>query len=99
MRRIRAVGLLWNRRSDAWLGIDMTTEQRNASFGRLEQDGFLTRETDGNDRRAVLLKLTEAGQQRADELRAERDGWLDELFSGLTEEEKQTLSDLLDKLI
>ena len=42
MRRIRAVGLLWNRRSDAWLGIDMTTEQRNASFGRLEQDGSIT---------------------------------------------------------
>ena len=41
-RRIGAVGLLWNRRSDAWLGIGMTTEQRNAAFDRLEKDGTVT---------------------------------------------------------
>jgi hypothetical protein len=38
-RRIGAVGLLWNRRSDAWLGISMTTEQREAAFDRLEKEG------------------------------------------------------------
>lgn len=41
-RRIGAVGLLWNRRSDAWLGISMTTEQRNAAFDRLEKEGTIT---------------------------------------------------------
>ena len=41
-RRIGAVGLLWNRNSTAWLGINMTTEQRNASFDRLEKDGVIT---------------------------------------------------------
>ncbi len=40
-RRIGAVGLLWNRRSDAWLGIDMNTEDREASFDRLLQEGRL----------------------------------------------------------
>ena len=40
-RRIGAVGLLWNRRSDAWLGIDMTSEQREAAFSRLEQEGAI----------------------------------------------------------
>ena len=40
-RRIGAVGLLWNRRSDAWLGIGMTTEERNAAFGRMEQEGSI----------------------------------------------------------
>ncbi len=38
-RRIGAVGLLWNRRSDAWLGIGMTPEQRAQAFARLEKDG------------------------------------------------------------
>ena len=38
-RRIGAVGMLWNRRSDAWLGIPMTTEEREASFARLEEAG------------------------------------------------------------
>ena len=41
-RRIGAVGLLWNRNSTAWLGINMTTEQRNAAFDRLEKDGVIT---------------------------------------------------------
>jgi len=40
-RRIGAVGLLWNRRSDAWLGISMTAEQREAGFARLERDGTI----------------------------------------------------------
>ena len=39
LRRIGAVGLLWNRRSDAWLGIDMTTQQREAAFSKLEEQG------------------------------------------------------------
>ncbi len=38
-RRIGAVGLLWNRRSDAWLGVEMTAEQRDAAFERLEKAG------------------------------------------------------------
>ena len=40
-RRIGAIGLLWNRRSDAWLGIEMTTEQRNEAFRALETDGTI----------------------------------------------------------
>ena len=40
-RRIGAVGLLWNRRSDAWLGIRMDTEQRNEAFSRLEKEGSI----------------------------------------------------------
>ena len=39
LRRIGAVGLLWNRRSDAWLGISMSTEQRESAFRRLEETG------------------------------------------------------------
>ncbi|MBQ7654898.1 MAG: YcaQ family DNA glycosylase [Clostridia bacterium] len=38
-RRIGAVGLLWNLRSDAWLGIDMNNDQRKAAFERLEAAG------------------------------------------------------------
>ena len=40
-RRIGAVGLLWNRRSDAFLGIDMTADQREAAFEQLEADGAI----------------------------------------------------------
>ena len=37
-RRIGGVGLLWNRRSDAFLGIEMTTGQRDAAFEKLEAE-------------------------------------------------------------
>ena len=40
-RRVGAVGLLWNRRSDAFLGIDMNTEQREAAFEQLEAEGLI----------------------------------------------------------
>ena len=66
---------------------------------RLEDDGYLVRTIDENDKRATVLKLTEMGKVRAEEVRSEREGFLDEVFSKLTEEEKQTLSDILDKLI
>jgi len=35
LRRISAVGLMWNRRSDAWLGIGMDTAQRDQTFETL----------------------------------------------------------------
>ena len=38
-RRIGAVGLLWNRRSDAWLGIDMDAGQREEAFAALAGAG------------------------------------------------------------
>ena len=38
LRRIGAVGLLPNRRSDAFLGIPMTTEQRDLAFLELERE-------------------------------------------------------------
>lgn len=40
-RRIGAVGLLWNRRSDAFIGIEMTADQRDAAFEKLEEDGTI----------------------------------------------------------
>ena len=66
---------------------------------RLEDDGYLLRQIDPSDKRATILKLTEMGQVRAQEVKDEREGFLDQLFAKLTEQEKQTLSDILDKLI
>ena len=41
-RRIRAVGLLWGRSSDAWLGMDIKTEARYRSIQRLIDKNLLT---------------------------------------------------------
>lgn len=66
---------------------------------KLEDDGYLVREIDENDKRATILKLTEMGKVRADEIRTEREAFLDQLFGKLTDDEKQSLSDILDKLM
>ena len=42
LRRIGAIGLLWNKRSDAWLGINMTTQEREAAFSKLESAAAIT---------------------------------------------------------
>ena len=64
---------------------------------KLEDKGLLTREQDGEDKRRVLLRLTDAGREAAGQAPspAERDA----RFAALTEEERDTLRTLLDKLL
>ena len=57
-RRIGAVGLLWNRRSDAFLGIEMTADQRDEAFEKLESDDVI-RKTAVEGIRFPLYFLTE----------------------------------------
>ena len=57
-RRVGALGMLWNRRSDAWLGINMTTEQRNAAINALEADGIIVK-AEVESIRSPLFFLTE----------------------------------------
>ena len=104
MGREHLLVLLAERPEGAWQKdiaweADINASSASELIGRLEADGYLVRETDENDRRAVLLKLTEAGQARAAELKDEREAFVDGLFSKLTDEEKETLSALLDKLL
>ena len=87
------------RQKDLAMAAGINASSASEVISRLEDDGYLVRVIDENDKRATLLKLTEMGAVRAEEIRSERDSFLDDLFSRLTEEEKQTLSDLLDKLL
>lgn len=66
---------------------------------KLEDDGYLIRTIDPSDKRATVLRLTEMGAVRAEEIKSEHESFINEYFGRLTDEEKQTLSDLLDKLI
>ncbi len=68
-------------------------------IGKLEEDGYLKREVDPEDKRATLLSLSELGQARINELRDERNDRLNQLFGNLSQEEKEELSALLAKIL
>ncbi len=66
---------------------------------KLEASGYIERRVDPGDKRATLLFLTEKGAARAAEVEDERREMFSGAFNGLSDEEKQTLSALLDKLL
>lgn len=68
------------------------------TISKLEHDGYVKRKVDPDDKRATLITLTEVGQARAAELSDERQGKLSKAFEPLTDEEKEQLILLLQKL-
>ena len=71
-RRVGAVGLLWNRRSDAWLGLQADNDQRGAAIDALEADGEIAAvKVDGL--RLPLYMLTEDTPRLMDVLNDEID--------------------------
>lgn len=68
-------------------------------IAKLEEDGYLKREVDPEDKRATLLSLSDLGYARISELQDERVERLEKLFGNLTQEEKEELSSLLSKIL
>lgn len=67
-------------------------------IGKLEAAGFLRRAPSEEDRRTSDILLTEAGQAAAEEAYAQREARHRQMFSCLSEAEKETLLGLLEKL-
>ena len=67
-------------------------------ISKLENDGYVKRTVDPTDKRATLISLTELGEARAAELQDEKNEKLDKAFSDLTDDEKEQLIALLEKL-
>jgi DNA-binding MarR family transcriptional regulator len=65
---------------------------------KLEADRYIERTVDPADKRATIITLTEKGKARAYEVMDERQAAAAEVFRNLSEEEKQTLLVLLDKI-
>ena len=68
-------------------------------LARLEAAGLISRSPDPADRRSALIRITPAGRRIADraiELLADHKN---EAFSGLTDRQRESLEQLLDKVI
>ena len=67
----------------------------------LADDGYVLREDHPDDRRQVLVRLSDKGEALLAEERHRRDAWLDGRLAALTVDERSTLreaSDLLERL-
>lgn len=64
--------------------------------GRMEERGVITRGPDEKDRRRTILRLTEEGRRFASEPRPMGD---ERLFAALSEEEREQLRGMLQKII
>lgn len=67
-------------------------------IGKLESAGLLKRTPSPSDRRTTDIQLTEAGKSAAIEARAQREARHIQMFSCLTEDEKDTLVQLLERV-
>ena len=68
------------------------------TIDKLEADRYVERTVDPEDRRATLICLTEKGKARAYEMMDARRTHAAEVFKNLSDEEKQQLLALLEKI-
>ncbi len=67
-------------------------------IGKLENAGLIHRTPSAEDRRTAEINLTEIGIEKAHEAAHQRKKRHQEMFSALSEDEKETLLNLLEKL-
>lgn len=76
----------------------VTTGNVTGITDQLEAEGLVRREPDPQDRRAYTVKLTPLGRQVFARMAQEHEGWVIELFEGLSSSEKDLMHRLLGKL-
>ncbi|MEW1835776.1 MarR family transcriptional regulator [Microbacterium sp. NPDC079995] len=65
----------------------------NRTVNCLEELGYLSRTPDENDRRKVVIDLTESGREVVVETVRRRDSWLEHAFEALTATQRATLAE------
>ncbi|MCD7838806.1 MAG: MarR family transcriptional regulator [Clostridiales bacterium] len=78
--------------------LSMTAQTLTEQLGKLERKGYVNRSRSKDSLREPCVSLTKQGEERAAELRQIKNRQNAEFFKPLTEEEKETLLTLLDKL-
>lgn len=88
-------------RSHGWLcrDLDVSTGAMTNRLDKLEDRGLIERSPDPDDRRGVLLELTDGGRERLEEYIDAGASREIELLSGLSLAEKRELNVLLSRLL
>lgn len=78
--------------------VGIRAQSLSEALAGMEEKGLIQRVSDAEDRRAIRVLITEAGLRFRDERKREIKLRAEELFRPLSEEEKQTMYDMLRKL-
>ena len=78
--------------------VEITSGAASELLKKMEDHGLITRTADPDDSRGLIVEVTEAGREFNDRLAAEKSEKARNLFSALTEEEKEQFAGMLDKI-
>ena len=78
--------------------LDIRPQSLSELLVKMESDGFISRMQDKDDKRVIVVALTEKGEEQLVVLRQANREHAEKLFSPLTEEEKDALIAILKKL-
>jgi len=78
--------------------LDVRPSSASELVSKLEQQGYVRRETNATDKRVTNIFITDAGRQHYATFAAARAKRDEEFFNGLSVEDQKELSDLLEKL-
>jgi DNA-binding MarR family transcriptional regulator len=80
-------------------GLMLSSAGITSRLDRLERRGYVKRRRDPNDRRGVLVELTDAGREVLDLAVSANTGSEKELMSSLSKQDQKALAGLLKKLL
>ena len=80
-------------------GLLLSSGAMTNRIDRLEQQDLVERQRDEEDRRRILVQLTDAGRELIDEAMDAHVASLEDVFSGLDADERDDLTRLLRKLL
>ena len=78
--------------------VEITSSSASELLKKMEDHGQISRVPDPENAKSLIVTITEEGKAKAEALKREKAEKAEKLFASLTEEEKEQLAGMLDKI-